>query len=156
MRRAERKNTKCLRGHFWWSAIKSLQCSCHTNPYNVKQCTHASVCLHVFLQHDQQTASSDPLLGLCSALTQCKTCSENKSFFAQNWWIIWIIPSTSLYNSASSVQVLQQLPYKYTTWKNTYQVHKYRNYTLKRSCVLSQRNVEGLNEVFRWAGLETK
>lgn len=38
--------------------------------------THASTYWHVFLQHDQQIASSGPPLGLYLALTQCKTCSE--------------------------------------------------------------------------------
>lgn len=38
--------------------------------------------------------------------------------------------------------------------KDAYQVHKYRNDALKRGCVLSQCNVEVLNEVFRRAGLE--
>lgn len=38
--------------------------------------------------------------------------------------------------------------------KDAYQVHKHRNYTLKRSCVLRQGNIEVLNKVLRWAGLE--
>ena len=45
----------------------------------------------------------------------------------------------------------------YICWiykKDAYQVHKHRNYTLKRSCVLGQCNVEGLNEVLRGAGLQ--
>lgn len=45
--------------------------------HEMKRCTHASMWLHVSLQRDQQTGSSDPLLDLCSALTQCRTCSEN-------------------------------------------------------------------------------
>lgn len=38
--------------------------------------------------------------------------------------------------------------------KDAYQVHKHRNYTLKRGRVLRQRNIEVLNKVLRWAGLE--
>lgn len=38
--------------------------------------------------------------------------------------------------------------------EDAYQVHKYRNYTLKGCCVLGQSNVEVLNQVLRWAGLE--
>lgn len=37
---------------------------------------------------------------------------------------------------------------------DTYQVHKYRNYTLKGSGVLRQCNVKVLYEVLWWAGLE--
>lgn len=36
----------------------------------------------------------------------------------------------------------------------TYQVHKDRDYTLKRSYILCQCNVEILNEVLEWASLQ--
>lgn len=38
--------------------------------------------------------------------------------------------------------------------KDAHQVHKYRNYTLKRSCVFCQCNVKVLDEVLRRAGLQ--
>lgn len=127
-----------------FEAVKHTMTLCQEQ--QVERCTHASVCRYVFLRRERQTASWDPPSGLCSASTQCRTCSENipkvyktlatgTRFWAQDAKLFFFL------------FFLIEL--------DTCKVHEHWNYTLQRRCVLCEGHVEVIDEVLQWAGLKS-